>query len=147
MCTKLYGRSTLGLFKNMKSSIAILLLAGVLTLTSFSFLVMGHDSQNSHSCAAVMASNTACPPLREDSLAYINFHVDFLKSFTVTIVGSLMALTILTVVLVLEIIDTSQTKRHIFSPTRYWPHYKEDPLPLNQRLYAWLALHETSPTY
>jgi hypothetical protein len=123
------------------------LLASVITLTGFSFLAMRDYSEGSHGCAAAMASNTDCPPIQQDFLSYLSFHLDFLKRFTVTLVSALTALSVLAVVLVVAILDTSQTKYRIFFHSRYWQHNKDDPLPLTRHLTAWLALHETSPTY
>lgn len=131
----------------MKAIVALMIILSLVAATQVSLLVMSTDEHgvtHDHGCAAALASGTDCPLMPSGELAVLGFHVDFLERFVGTIVNGVAPLILIGLVLILFADRFRQI--YLLFQQGIWSQILTIPLPLFSQWYAWLALHETSPT-
>ncbi|HBT81437.1 hypothetical protein A2757_02525 [Candidatus Giovannonibacteria bacterium RIFCSPHIGHO2_01_FULL_48_47] len=125
----------------MRSIFASWLILSFVAVAVFGFAAMNHGNGQDHGCLAAAAQRIDCP-YGVNTLNFISFHLDALKSFSTGL--TLVTLILLAIGLwiapggfrALTGPNPNSRPRHpyeLFSP------------PLKTELLRWLALHENSP--
>lgn len=135
----------------MKLALTSFLIIGFIGIAVFGVFAMNHGSGHSHNgCIAATVQGTDCPK-EENSLSFLNFHLDAFRSFSTATFGEYLASALLLLIaLVLTVAVGIIGIIHSAPPVlatnyRRRQFLESHSFPFQRELTHWLALHENSP--
>ena len=140
----------------MKATLATLAIAGITTTAVLGFWIAacteldcGHRSAHNYFCVASKLSATACPE-ESNALTFVNFHVNGLKTATLSVLGDASFLLSLALLALATILAISVTAPQAGAPRRVaFKRLKRlstfFSFPPSKNFLGWLAIHENSP--
>lgn len=135
----------------MKVALTTFLITGFIGIAVFGVFAMDHGSDQGHSgCIAATAQGADCPK-EENSLSFLNFHLDAFRSFSMATFGENLAsafLLLIALVLIAAfgvIAGISPARSALATNYRRRQFLESHSFPSQRELTHWLALHENSP--
>ena len=132
----------------MKRVFPLLLSIIIFSITAFGFFAMGHSGGHT-SCFAAGAQGAPCP--ERDPLAYVDFHLGALKTFSQAVLdySASSVLILFSLVISLLVFAKSESSQiAALEPKRYYRKLLLlSPFPVTLTTNHWLALHENSPSF
>lgn len=130
----------------MKSILTTLLVCSFISIAMFGVFAMNHMEANGHmGCFAVAAQGTDCPK-KEAVPAFLDFHLNILRSFSNAIFGETIGLMFILLLAVFSVWVSQNLKFNsslfAFSPVR---QSSESSSLWQRRFIRWLQLHKNSP--
>lgn len=135
----------------MKATLTTFLIIGFIGIAVFGVFAMNHSSGHGHNgCIAATAKGMDCPK-EENSLSFLNFHLDAFRSFSTATFGENLANAFL---LLIALVLTAALGIAVSirpAPPAFATNYRRRQFlesysfPFQRELTHWLALHENSP--
>ena len=128
----------------MKSALTVCLLLSFAVAAIFGVFAMGHSAGTHEGCIAAISQNALCPL---DAISFVNFHVEFFKSFSSAVFNfDILALLSLVFALFVMLRAIARDEK-IVERTVIAFAYIRTPLTAFQKKLRWLAFHENSPAH
>jgi hypothetical protein len=135
----------------MTRTITILIMVSFVAIAVFGFLGIEFMTSHHAPCIVSTSQGAKCPE-ESGPFAYVNFHLNALRSFSTAVFHSNPAFSALVLFLVLSFslvsgfsaVRESVRERSIATP-RLKADLNKPTSPLLMRLWSWLSLHENSP--
>lgn len=135
----------------MKVALTIFLITGFLGIAVFGVFTMNHGAEHCHSgCIAATAQGTNCPK-GENTLSFLNFHLDAFRSFSTATFGenlanALLLLVALVLTVALAVLASINPAPPALATNYHRRQFLESySFPFQREFTHWLALHENSP--
>lgn len=135
----------------MKAAFTIFLITGFLGIAVFGAFAVNHGADHGHSgCIAATAQGTDCPK-EENTLSFLNFHLNAFRSFSMATFGENFAnVLILLIALVSAVAFGIIVSINPATPALATNYHRRQFLesysfPFQREFTYWLALHENSP--
>jgi len=140
----------------MKGVLAALAIVGIITTAVLGFWIAactgldcGHASAHKYLCIASRVNAVDCTE-EAGTLAFVNFHINGLKTATLSVLGDTSLLSLLALLALATSFAVSITAPRARAPRRVaFKRLKHLSIlfsfPLNKNFLGWLAIHENSP--